>query len=981
MNYGNENWYYKKKLSLVLLAAVIVALFAATAFGANDTYLANNLRVFPNLVVNGKTQPVIPMHANDWVNEEVWVETPLDSDEDGKRDLCCFHYSIPISSKVSTNILTTPLLVVPMLITATPYTGNSVPSSVTNPLSYQYLEPKVDGPWPGEDNPSTLHYTYKDVEDVRKLYKDIAAADFKPDWLPPERTTWIVETDGASRGSTTPPNSPGFTPYFRSRGYGYGCHYIIGTARAEGFLHMKDYNEYISAAAVVDWLNGRVKAYRYPYPVRLATADELASNPRLSATTPNLNQNVSGDHILDSKYIRDDINGGYVEVKANWATGYAMLAGQSYEGCMSVQAMITGVEGLKVVVPFAPTIGIYDYYRANGTVRAPGGYQGEDIPEWMVHSYGRLFNPSTNPAVTHPTTMGNNNPEIWDKYYSILDDILTSPDRYTGSYNKWWDARHAAKYVKDAKGAIIAFHGFNDWNVTFKNTALLYEACKKEGVAIKGVFHLMKHASPWTQAGFDFLPRIHTVLDNMLYGIENEGLDAFPNVIIHNNDTLEYEEHKDWPINDRYQKFYPTGANRVGSLSINKPKQIELLDFVEEKALTLVRPVITATSNPQMAAAQYTIWKHNIIGGSDTPLSSDNPFNILPNQDRLIYTVDISEDTRISGYIKMTAKIASDKKVGGISAMLVDYGAANYVHRTFTSAGTIGSTTNVSSVQNWPAGNSSSGTWDAGVTNLTILNKNTAVDPWNIISRGHVSVQKPNYNGKIWADAPETNYIPEFYYQTTVIEPGKFYPYTWELNVTDYTLKAGHKLGLILYSTDPEHIQRPLANPTKFTVEIGPDTYLNLPLVGAFVTDEIPEPEVISPEDAFNGIGNIPKGTQIVNGALVWNTVFDGEGMILSNEILNGWRIVDIYGPASGVGWNAYFDGEEVVVFFTGDASGELHILLAKTGAVPEEGILIVKFTGKEESDDCENKFNGCNVAYAAFAMFILVPFVIRKRR
>ncbi|MCL2165379.1 MAG: Ig-like domain-containing protein, partial [Oscillospiraceae bacterium] len=379
---------------------------------------------------------------------------------------------------------------------------------------------------------------------------------------------------------------------------------------------------------------------------------------------------------------------------------------------------------------------------------------------------------------------------------------------------------------------------------------------------------LMKHASPWTQEGFDFIPRIHTVLDNMLYGIANEGLDAFPNVIIHNNDTLEYEEHENWPINDRYQKFYPTGSDRVGSLSINKPKQIELLDFVEEKALTLVRPVVTATSNPQMAAAQYTTWKHNLIGGSDTALSTDAPFNILPNQDRLVYTVDISEDTRISGYIKMTAKIASDKKVGGISAMLVDYGAANYVHRTFASAGTVGSTTNVNSVQNWPAGSSASGTWGANTTNLTVLNKNTAIDPWNIISRGHVSVQKPNYNGNIWVDAPNTNYIPEFYYQTTVIEPGKFYPYTWELNVMDYTIKAGHKLGLILYSTDPEHIQRPLTNPTTFTVEIGQDTYLSLPIVGEFVTSEVPDVLVtgvtLAPGAVSLNVGSTRQLTQTV---------------------------------------------------------------------------------------------------------------------
>jgi X-Pro dipeptidyl-peptidase len=849
----------KKRLTVFLLAAAAAVFFAATAFGAGNVYLLNNIRAFPDLVVDGKTQPVIPMNAASWVNEEVWVEAPVDVDEDGKRDLMCFVYGRPISSKEyildGSGVATSPLLLCPMIIRVSPYAGGSVSSRYYAAFNYQYMEPKVDGPWPGENNPSTMHYTYEDVKSTKKVYQDIVDANFRPDWLPSERTTMFTERDGASRGTTAPNGVSAWNAYFRPRGYAYGTFHSLGN-RAEGFCLSEPYEEAVAAASVVDWLNGRVKAYRYPYPVRLATQDELDNNPRLNATAPNINQNTEGRHILDGKYIRDDVNGGYVEVKAYWATGDACMTGQSYDADLPFMAFMTGVEGLKVIVPFAAIAGNYEYYRANGTVYAASGFQGEDVPEYLPYCGGRIYLP-TDP--TNPIRMGNNNPEILDTYYRKAAEATSNVEREMGNYNAYYDDRNLIKkeYIENAKGVVILWHGVNDLNVKFKNASQWWEALKQiEGVTVKLNFHLQKHASPFAQGGFNFFPRIHGVLDNQMYGLSNTALEDWPTLTIINNETLEYEEHDSWPLNDRVQKFYLT-PGRVGNLSINRPQTVAESDFTDVKALTLVRPIVTATSNPQMTAAQYAIWRHNIIGGSDTPLSSDAPFDIKANEDRLIYTVDIKEDTRISGYINVTAKVASDKKVGAISAMLVDLGNAQHVHRTYGINGSSSGATNTGvAVQYYPAGSSDSGTWNAASVNLTTQGKYAAVDPWNIITRGSVSVQKPNYSGKTWLDYPETNFVPEYFYQNEVINPGTYYPYTWELSVTDYTIKAGHKLALILYGTDPEYTQRPLTDPTKLTVEIGPDTYLSLPIVGAFATDEI--------QDASPAITTaaLPNGTE-----------------------------------------------------------------------------------------------------------------------
>jgi len=116
---------------------------------------------------------------------------------------------------------------------------------------------------------------------------------------------------------------------------------------------------------------------------------------------------------------------------------------------------------------------------------------------------------------------------------------------------------------------------------------------------------------------------------------------------------------------------------------------------------------------------------------------------------------------------------------------------------------------------------------------LASFRKDTVLTPGRIIARGSVDVQNPNFDGKLWNDAIDQNFMPNFTFQTTAIEPGTFYPYTFEMNVMEYTVLKGHKLVLLIFGADPEYTIRPMtaSAATGFKVEIGPDTYLSLPLV------------------------------------------------------------------------------------------------------------------------------------------------------
>jgi len=106
----------------------------------------------------------------------------------------------------------------------------------------------------------------------------------------------------------------------------------VGTGYSTGCPTVGDMSETLAAKSVIDWLNGRAKAFN-----------------------------------SDGK-----------EVQATWANGKVGMTGTSYDGTLPIMVATTGVEGLKAIVPIAAISNWYDYYRANGLVVSPGGYAGED---------------------------------------------------------------------------------------------------------------------------------------------------------------------------------------------------------------------------------------------------------------------------------------------------------------------------------------------------------------------------------------------------------------------------------------------------------------------------------------------------------------------------------------------------------------------------------------------------------------------------
>lgn len=110
--------------------------------------------------------------------------------------------------------------------------------------------------------------------------------------------------------------------YFVPRGYAVLNVDMIGTTRSDGCPDVGGKADVLGGKAVIDWLNGRAKAYR----------------------------------------------GDGSPAVADWTTGKSAMIGKSYDGTLANAVAATGVRGLETIVPISAISSWYRYQRSNGVV-------------------------------------------------------------------------------------------------------------------------------------------------------------------------------------------------------------------------------------------------------------------------------------------------------------------------------------------------------------------------------------------------------------------------------------------------------------------------------------------------------------------------------------------------------------------------------------------------------------------------------------
>ncbi|WP_433362317.1 Xaa-Pro dipeptidyl-peptidase [Actinoplanes sp. CA-142083] len=558
----------------LLASSLLVIAFAAPAEGATKT----------------ETLPVYDYSQA--IREQVWVQTAVDSDSDGRPDRVAVRIIRPAGAPK-----------VPVIFQASPYYAglNDVPNH----------------------------------DDVDRALRFSRA----------ETVTFSGYLDN----------------YFVPRGYAVVFADSLGTGGSDGCPTSGGRNETLGMKAVVDWLNGRAKGF--------------------------------------------DASGA--PARADWSTGRTGMIGVSYNGTLPNAVAATGVRGLETIVPIAAISSWYDYYRANGGVVAPGGFQGEDTD------------------ILAKAVLTRANPEVCA---DVMARLERDQDRATGDYSPYWAERNYLPDAGKVRASVFVVHGLHDDNVRTQQFGQWWDALAAHHVPRKIWLHQGAHADPFNLRRDVWLDTLHKWFDHWLYHIGNDVMrQPAADVEIAPN---EWRTSPTWPL----------PASRAVSLPLGGGSRQAFVD--------------NPSRTPEELAADESATDPN----------------------RLVFrTPPLPGEARLSGTVEVTLRADVAGKSPYLTAMLVDYGEATRYAGTRTLA-----------VQDC-IGPGIEG--DPGCFNRREYV--TATTPYEIVSRG-------------WLDV-RNRFSPAV---TTPIVAGKPYTFRWKLQPEDHVFAAGHRIGLVVISTDRDHTLR-----------------------------------------------------------------------------------------------------------------------------------------------------------------------------
>ena len=445
---------------------------------------------------NGKS--LATFSTNNVIREVVYVESRIDSDKDGLPDLVKVNIIRPTFSGR-----------IPAVMTASPY--------------HQ-----------GTNDKASDKALYKMEEEltVKEPHK-ISLEEPTLDLVDPVGQAQLVTE--AEEKLTHINSSYTLNDYFLPRGFANIYVSGLGTKDSQGIMPNGDYRQIEAYKNVIDWLNGRCRAFT--------------------------------DHSRER------------QVKADWSNGKVATTGLSYLGTMSNGLATTAVDGLEVIIAEAGISSWYNYYRENGLVTSPGGYPGEDLDSLDELTYSRNL-------LAGDYIRGN------DAHKTAIEKLKKNLDRKTGDYNQFWHERNYLLNAHKVKAEVVFTHGSQDWNVKPLHVYQMFNALPSS-IKKHLFYHNGAHVYINNWQSIDFRESMNALLTQRLLGQKTEyqlstviwqdntaeqtwlALKDFGNQIEHKTFTLGTEEAI---IQNRYQdsdferfgKTYQTFNNELYQGKVNQ---------------------------------------------------------------------------------------------------------------------------------------------------------------------------------------------------------------------------------------------------------------------------------------------------------------------------------------------------------------------------------------------------------------------------
>ena len=251
--------------------------------------------------------------------------------------------------------------------------------------------------------------------------------------------------------------------YFLPRGFANLYVSGVGTRDSQGLMTNGDYHQIEAYKNVIDWLNGRCRAFT--------------------------------DHTRKR------------QVKADWSNGKVATTGISYLGTMSNGLATTGVDGLEVIIAEAGISSWYNYYRENGLVTSPGGYPGEDFDSLAELTYSRNL-------LAGDYIRGNG------AHQADLEKVKEKLYRKTGDYNQFWHNRNYLLNAHKVQAEVVFTHGSQDWNVKPLHVYQMFHALPTH-INKHLFFHHGAHVYVNNWQSIDFRESMNALLSKKLLGLDS----------------------------------------------------------------------------------------------------------------------------------------------------------------------------------------------------------------------------------------------------------------------------------------------------------------------------------------------------------------------------------------------------------------------------------------------------------------------------
>lgn len=440
------------------------------------------------LFLNGRSQPIFPYTTGEKSNEDyhyedseivrfpVYVETDYDTDGDGKPDLVKAIVQLPKAVARGDFKAAT-------ILEARPYVAGTLDEN------YVTLE-SLGLPTDGSYDMKKLREQPAKRQAVGNLSTVDAAKKAKAsDWYYYSPYEYIYDYENLN-----------WYDYFLVRGYAFISSAGLGTKGSEGFNTTGSDLEINAFKNIIEWVNGKRKAYT-----------DKTSN---------------------------------IEIKADWATGNVAMTGLSWAGTTTFGVASTGVEGLKTIVPAAGIASWYDYFNSQGTAYGNPPYS--DL-SWLSLYVGTRILDEADWA------------GIWQNYANYINQLNKDQNAHERNYSDVWKERDYTLHPEKFKTSALLVHGLNDDNVKTKHFELMYDALKKAGQDVKLYLHQGDHVYPAAMSrgygiqanGQDFYDLLNTWLSHYLYGVENQ-VDKLPAVLAQNNyDPSKWTTYDNWKTSQR----------------------------------------------------------------------------------------------------------------------------------------------------------------------------------------------------------------------------------------------------------------------------------------------------------------------------------------------------------------------------------------------------------------------------------------------